>query len=274
MNQESLLPREADARRLDDEMFACAWEEVGAEDRALLKTAIAWHFHRFGRQDGILRREISSPDAGFGMRAVSQPAPWAIGVLDRGFASPARLLAELVPALLAGVPRILVVSEHMPAPALLVALELAGMEDVFLAGHAGIASLPGHCGGMPGPGRLILFCGSGGTDALSGYAGPNGLPIRRVPPCPRILLLPPSGIGPAELRRRAAFCHPDALLLEADADRDAFTDAVFGAPRGMPFSGRLRTLYGEGMEACWTGPGPDFFRNSSTAAFLTPEDDA
>ena len=264
-----------EARRLDDALFAAAWEEVGAQDRALMKTAIAWHFHRLGRCGGSGSGERISRGAGFGMRWQDRPAPWVLAALEEGFASPARLLAWLVPALLAGVAQVAVASPCPPPPAILAALELAGIEDVFLASPDGMRRMLEDFAQDAGRGRLVRFCGAGGAmDGLEARARQLGVPCQSVPAAPRIAILDQeSAEGMRELRRRIALFHPDAQIPGGD-EKAAFADAAYGAPEGMPPREAWPALYGEGMEACWTGAGTDFYRNFCSNAFPAPEEDA
>ncbi len=273
MNQHSVWTEEV--RRLDDALFAGAWEEVGDKDRALLKTAIAWHFHRLGRCSGKLSRESSSFSAGFALRFSEQPAPWVLAVLEEGFASPARLLAGIVPAILAGVPQITAAASSPPPPAVLAALELAGIEDVFLAGQHGAESMLRDYARNMGNGRLLHFCGTHPCrDRLSACAGGMSIPCMHIPSDPRILLLPSaSGSAERELHRRIALFHPDAHIIQGE-ETMPFADAAYGASLDTPLSPHCSALYGEGMEACWQGPGTEFFRSCSSAAFLAKEEEA
>jgi hypothetical protein len=71
------IPGWLEACRPDDDLYADAYEGTAAELRALLKTAIAFTFHRWGLHDGESRSERVSPRAGFRHCEAARPAPWA-----------------------------------------------------------------------------------------------------------------------------------------------------------------------------------------------------
>lgn len=135
------IPAWLEAFRPDDDLYAQAYENTPAPLRALLKTSMAFAFHRRGMKDGDGAYRVDCPRAGFSRREDVRPAAWTLAVTGPGFASPARFLAAAVPAIMAGVPRILAVSSEPFAPAVITALELAGLEDSFVLDAEGLASL-------------------------------------------------------------------------------------------------------------------------------------
>ncbi len=269
------LPDWLEACRPDDGLYADAYEGTPAELRALLKTAIAFAFHRWPRMDGERSEERLCTRAGFRHAERSRPADWVLAVLGAGFSSPARLLAALIPAVIAGAGRIVIVSEAPFSSAVCTALELAGLEDSFLVDAEALPGLYEDLRALSPYGRLAFFPGSDGTfsDAqktLMHAAALDGMPRLRDLPAPRILSLHDD----AETAARLRWLHPDAELLTAADGPDlsglSGIAAVFAPADGMP-SVPSPFFCGPGMEACWPGPSPEFYRTCSCSAFLVQE---
>ena len=270
------LPAWLEAFRPDDELYARAYEETPAPLRALLKTAMAFAFHRFGMQDDESESSFSCARAGFSRTEYARPAAWALAVTGADFASPARFLAATVPAVLAGVPRVLVVSASPFAPPVAAALELAGLEDSFLMDAEGLASLYEDLRAFSPEGRVMLFPGPEGCDAgmkdLLHTAVSDGTAVYRDRGAPRILSLYKGEGGngvpsAAEVEKRLLWMHPDAELLDAPAPGAGavFTPEPSAAPCRAPL------IAGPGMEGLWTGPSPEFFRTGALCAQLVQE---
>ena len=269
------LPDWLEACRPDDDLYADAYEGTPAELRALLKTAIAFAFHRWPLADDEQRLCRISSRSGFRHSESSAPAGWAIASLGPGFASPARLLAALVPAVLAGVDRILVISEAPFTPAVCTALELAGLEDSFLLEADQMPGLYEDLRTLCPDGRVLAFPGADGTftDAqkeLMHSAALDGLPRLRDLPSPRLLCLHEPG-SPVE--ERLLWLYPDAeFLTEATPDiRAAFMPDEASCP---PDAALVPFLCGPGMEACWPGPSPEFYRTRTCSAFFFQNNDS
>ena len=266
------LPGWLDACRPDDALYADAYEGTPAELRALLKTAIAFAFHRWPLADDEQHTSRRSTRSGFAHSESSSPAGWAIASLGPGFASPARLLAALVPAILAGVGRILVVSEAPFSPAVCAALELAGLEDSFLLDGNQMPGLYEDMRTLCPEGRVLAFPDAEGnfTPAqreLLHSAALDGIPRLRDLPSPRLLCLhEPGSLGEERLR----WLQPDAEFLSEPAPdiRAAYVPGEESAPGGVPF------VCGPGMEACWPGPSPEFYRTHTCSAFLFQKNDS
>lgn len=269
------LPGWLEACRPDDALYADAYEGTPAELRALLKTAIAFAFHRWPSADGETRIARASGRSGFRHEEVARPVDWALAVLGPGFASPARLLAALIPAVIAGAGRILVVSEAPFSAAVCTALELAGLEDSFLLDGEQMPGLYEDLRALSPEGRVLVFPDASGalTEAqkrLLHDAALDGMPRLRDLPFPRLLSLHAPG---SEAEARLRWLHPDAELLHEAAPglSAAFTPESSALPGGLVPA----FLCGPGMEACWPGPGPEFYLTRSCSAFLfqdsTPE---
>ena len=278
MSPISDLPAWLESFRPDDTLYADAYEDTPAELRALLKTAIAFDFHRWTMNDGECVAETRNPRAGFFRTERSRPADWVLAVAAEGFASPARLLAALVPAVIAGVGRIVIVSPAPFAPAVATALELSGLEDSFVPDDARTADLYEDLRAASPDGRVVVFPGNGpltpGQKDLMHRAAADGIAVYRDAPAPKILSLyadegcaAPGGPSPEDVKKRLLWLHPDAVLLEEPAQD---LRAVF-APQDTPLPCAAPFAAGPGMEACWPGPSPEFFRTRTLSAFLVQE---
>ena len=267
------IPAWLEAFRPDDDLYAQAYENTPAPLRALLKTSMAFAFHRRGMKDGDGAYRVDCPRAGFSRREDVRPAAWTLAVTGPGFASPARFLAAAVPAIMAGVPRILAVSSETFAPAVITALELAGLEDSFVLDAEGLASLYEDLRAVSPDGRILFFPGPEGPDEamkdLMHKAAADGTAAYRDKAAPRILSLYKKGDTPsaAETEKRLRWLHPDADILDAPAPG---IRAVF-APEPFDVSPAAPLTAGPGMEACWPGPEPEFFRTVTLCARLVQE---
>jgi len=126
------FPEWINAFVVDDGLFARAYEAVPDQRRALLKTCIARLFEWYGPSRRTASRQAVAWRGGFDSVQASAPADYAVVVFDADLASPARLLAAVVPPLSCGVKNVLAVrlgGGDWPRP-LLTGLELAGQELV------------------------------------------------------------------------------------------------------------------------------------------------
>jgi len=269
------LPDWLEARRPDDGLYADAYEGTPAELRALLKTAIAFSFHRWTSMDGEKSVMHSCARSGFCHSESSRPADWVLAVLGSGFASPARLLSSLLPAVIAGTGRILIVSEAPFAPAICTALELAGLEESFVMEGDCLPGLYEDLRSLSTDGRIAFFPDGDGSISsaqkeLMHAAALDGMPRLRDLPAPRILSLHDAG---SEAEKRLLWLHPDAEIFREAAPGlyAAFVPDAEASPRNAAPSAPF--ICGPGMEACWPGPSPEFYRTSSCSAFLFQEND-
>lgn len=280
MSPMSELPAWLESFRPDDVLYADAYENTPPHLRALLKTAIAFAFHRWEGNDGELTTERRSRRAGFSRAERSRPADWVLAHVGADFASPARFLAALLPAVLAGVHRIVVISPAPFAPAVATALELSGLEDSFVLNDAQTADVYEDLRAASPDGRVILFpaasgASSAGEKDLMHRAAADGTPLYRDRFAPALLSLygekdddAPTQPSGGEMAERLLWLHPDARLLSEPApglDAVYLPEERLTSPHLAPFAA------GPGMEACWPGPSPEFFRTRTLAAFLVQE---
>jgi hypothetical protein len=205
----------------------------------------------FGEAPDWEEHRLTRSVHGFCTRACNWPADWALVIFDAEYASAPRLLAALMPALLARVPLVLCICAPGPARSeLLCALELAGQERIYaLDASQSLDLIRGLCA-RAGQGRLVLLH-RGALSAHRAAADEAGVPgwEDRRPPVLRICGAEPD----AALIKLA---HPDAVIAG-----DAAPDAVYCAePDAAQVQAPL--IFPPGMEGCWLHSSltPDFFR--------------
>jgi hypothetical protein len=259
MNAPELPPWLAEGLVPDSEL-ARAYEDTTPALHALCKHALAVQHAVFGETPDWEEQRLTRLAHGFCTRACSRPADWALVVFDAAYASAPRLLAALMPALLARVPLVSCVCTPGPArPELLCALELAGQEQIYALTASRSLDLVRHLAEQQGQGRLVLLHRNS-LSALRAAADEARLPCweeRRAP------VLDIRGSEPDAALIRLA--HPDAALAENTAP-NAIPDAVYcSGPESVRVQAPLVFL--PGMEGCWLHPSltPDFFRARSLA---------
>ncbi len=116
---------------ISDQLFANAYESLDASQRALIKTAIAFHFSLQPKQYEQHKVIKNKPD-GFNISKSYTLRPFACFFMDKNFASPARLLSLICPALIAGLENIYVFIESGIRASIITTLELCGLEQVYV----------------------------------------------------------------------------------------------------------------------------------------------
>jgi hypothetical protein len=250
-----------------DSALAQAYEDTAPELQALCKHALAVQHAFFAEAPDSEEQRLTRSAHGFRTRACNRPADWALVVFAAEYASAPRLLAALMPALLARVPLVFCVCTPGPArPELLCALELAGQEQIYSLSASQSLDLVRHLAAQPGQGRLALLH-RGSLSALRDAAGKAELPCweeRRTP------VLDIRGSEPDAALIRLA--HPDAAHAENIAP-NIIPDAVYCS--GSEAAGvQAPLVFLPGMEGCWLHPSltPDFFR-ARTLAFSPAQPD-
>lgn len=278
-------PAWLDSWRMDDAHAAQAYEQTPAPRRALLKTAIALHVQLWGEAPAEEIRRVASSARGFVHARADRPAAWTLAVVDPAHAAPARLLAALLPAALAGVEAIMVVfPERQPTPPLSVALELAGLENVYVLPATANPGLPDVVRELAAraEGRMLLF-----PTARSRLAEPfmslretarrQRIRLWQDRPEPRIAVAGQPGPDAQNLLRWA---HGDAVLAPVSAfspqagsvDRAKRLDACWAPAPEMPVPG-CPLILTPGLEAFWLADRLDrgFFRTFTHTVGLFPQ---
>ncbi|TVM15835.1 hypothetical protein DPQ33_14115 [Oceanidesulfovibrio indonesiensis] len=270
----SVLPSWLLDAALSDAPFARAFDAVGGERRALLKTAIARLTAIYGIADVVASREDRTYGAGFSFCRKTTVARCSLIVLCEGFASPAALLASLVPALLAGVPDVVVVrltgDDPEPWPdGMLCAMELAGQE---LAVDLDSESFRALLADMPGAGIpcRCLALGTPSEEVLAVLTAQRrrGLDYR--------ILTEPSALSawfdPSFDYEAVAWAHPNAARTCWNAAEENIPQwecvhgswdefiiqpsDVYLAPADLvaDLQGGANLVLGPGAEGCWLYP--------------------
>jgi hypothetical protein len=153
-----------EAHALDDDCLGDAYEATGARDRAELKLCIA-RLHEIYGESPAMERRARFFRQGFRLEEEEKPVPYLLIACEETLPFAAAFLAALMPALLAGVRRVLPC--FVPAfraaagaeisSALLAALELAGVERGFSAAEEDLPSLARSLCEKFGPGRLLVL---------------------------------------------------------------------------------------------------------------------
>lgn len=268
------LPESA---RVPDAVCAAAYEAADPRCRAAVKTGLALGMALFdaGSPGGVRRLDRRDARLGFRWTEIRRPAPWALIFLSPRWDAAARLAAVALCAQLAEVPRIgAVCIGGNPAPSILAALELCGVEDVFRADDAASA-LPDALLRSAG-GRAALLH-DGDLDDAAARIRRVGIPLFEERRPPRLALDRPDLFPPDVLR----FCHgaaaEDALAGRRPPDgADAvLTDADGASTPGDAEdfdAGRLQIA--PGCEGFWRHHGldPDFFSVTRRGAILLEGD--
>lgn len=259
---------------LGDDVFAAAYDAVTPQERACCKTLIA-------RLHACLGEETLEEDTrylrlrqGFKLATVRQPVQWTLLLWDEACPSPARILAALMPAILAGVPHILacqVSSDSaavVPSP-VLAALELAGQEAVASLGGGETLHLIASLAATREPGRIAAL-GSAPwvADVLSAArthnipawsAGTPGIAI-----CPSALAMVPEQGGvpfSAPDYGMLRFAQPDVEFIVLNEEKGEKKQEHFcivsGLPRLKYWLSRSSLVLAPGHEWFWLWPDLD-----------------
>lgn len=118
--------------RLPDERMGDAYEATEPERRAWIKTTLALVQALHPSPPFREEHRRDNPAAGFRLVNRNSVAPWAVLLMGPGCVSAVRLSAAIMTARLAGIEDIFALCTAEPdEPALLAALELTGVEQVF-----------------------------------------------------------------------------------------------------------------------------------------------
>jgi len=180
-------PEWAEEHRLDDALSIQAYEATSPQCRIALKSGLALAFMHFGQSPCRTRESQTDTRLGYWRQMTAFPASWAVVAFTPMYTAAARLAAACVPAHLACVPLLgAVCVGGEPANQALAALDLSGVENIFVLDTAGLCALLEES--QPGPGRLVLLH-EGELDSARLAARTFGIPCHeeRRPP---VLVLP------------------------------------------------------------------------------------
>ncbi len=268
----SLIPPWLEQYQMDEALMAQAYDQVDPAARARIKTALACYFalwppHADQNSHGRILN-------GFDLRIHEEPAPWVLAVVAPGY-SPARVMAALMPAILAKVSPVLVLCSGLPDSLLRSALELAGLEDIFhdlpVTGPQSPRALLEHMQNRAPDGRLLFLCppADSGPDpwpGLAQMAASRGTPQWQSCNAPFIQVEGAKGM-PVNLMSQL---HPDARVvpdLPGVSAKEGNICACFGQETRV-----AQHHFAAGLEACWLHQGimPAWFRNQRLSATFNP----
>lgn len=277
------FPTWLDARLVPDAAFGAAYDAVRPEERGLLKTAIA---RIIAAQTECACPEIVSGQTvrtmrqGFVVHEHHAPAAWAVVFWDAAYAGPSRILAALLPALLAGVPDVLACrvtpetdTSSFSAP-VLAALELAGQEAAACLAPQDAARLVHDCCGVSARGRVVFLGGGDELRPPAAAALRHGVPVRHMAAPVRIghdeRSLPPGALAPDGALR---FAHPDAELAPFAAGESGLAALFCGEESLSRHLGAAPLVLCPGQEMCWVWADLDsaFFREKSRGFAAGPD---
>lgn len=274
---EDFWPDWLEKHRVNDDLFARAYESFPSSCRAAIKTALALARFHFGDVRGYKGCEYAQAHQGFWRKCQSQPKKWAIIVFNTDFDAAARLCAAAVVPILADVKNICAISaEGIPSPEALLTLELCGIEDVFSISWPEMEKLSG-C--MPLNGAIVSPDGCPGWPLLTNLA--NNIDAAFYRPC-----------GPPSISVKDAGAFDERSLVFCLGKNDTYNtgsniaDAVYLSieraraclPEGWGLHGNeagVRLFLTPGCEGFWLfdNLGPEFFQTCSCSFGLWhPED--
>ena len=273
---EPLLPDWAQQFLVSEELFTNAYAQIGLQEKTRLKKCIAglqtWYDHTrvqaFGTQTDYAQ--------GLQVLTLERPRDWLLVHIDADAASPAVLLATILPPVLAGVGEVVICShrDSIPYPAsFLTAFELSGMETILSFPEPSLPDLLQDMHRRSSNGALLTL------QAASPAPGSSGIELDTRSPVPAYRLRGPrtAGLWVDDLQdwdfQALAFAHPE-LEIEVWSEhslklpvswplqcapfqdfRQAGFDALF-----VPLShvqacmGWAPVILGPGQEGSWVWP--------------------
>lgn len=225
-------PSWLESRFIPDARFARAYDVVGDERRAQLKSLIARHFALNPPAAVLSAQHTLRLASGLTSHARVSPRPFVLLLADATFDAPALLLAALMPSLCSGAADVLVArlgSRTSLPDVLLTACELAGQERVTALGSALAVQLLAECAQSSLPG-LVLY--------------PDTPELRRVlnrPALRAALDASPLRLAPLRVPQGLGLWRDAASQFEPELVRFLYGDLSFEAGGQKPGRGSRKT---------------------------------
>lgn len=257
-----ILPEWLEEMRVSDEALASAYDSFPAKYRASLKTGLALASFHFGQTTDGMNSGMWDTHAGFWKKAAFYPAELALIMIGPSCRASALLAACCVLPILANVDEILAISvDGEPAPELLLALQLSGIEDIFSMDRA---RFPDLLAIAPNIDRTrICFLHNGELGDIVGKANELGFCYRECLYPPNVLVRDPERFDMKLLEFCLGF-RPGKKNMKEDMPLDAIYSASPGklTAEEMGASGAPRLTLGPGCEGFWLFPDldPEFFK--------------
>lgn len=233
--------------RVEDAFLGQGYESVQPAQRACIKTGIAFQYALHGEQANHREEYVCDHDRAFVYGLTRRPAAWTLLLLGPGYAAAPRLVAALMPALLARVPLVgAACVGARPTAAACASLELMGIEDVFCFADTAQAqeSLQQLTAQESGAQGRVLLLHTGELASVAQAARRAGLAVWQECRAPRIAVQQGSGHEVKLIQ----WCHPDAVCAPWPLVQDCPADAVFCA------SSEAHRLNMEAKPPLWLGP--------------------
>ncbi|MDR0826366.1 MAG: histidinol dehydrogenase [Desulfovibrio sp.] len=183
----AFLESRLEKRALPESASEAAYAGLGGKDKALLKKCIARLYRIFG-ESVVSETRTKSFREGFTLEIRESPAAFSLFVCESAYPSPPLCLAALLPALLSGAPLLFCFipspDKKEPDPALLVALELAGVEKSYLLAETELLAELDKMGPPAHPGRMLLLGRAEIFAKLALFAHKQALPCLSLPRTP------------------------------------------------------------------------------------------
>lgn len=143
--------------RCSDSSVAGAYDNTPPQFKAAIKTALALGFFYCRKRPCTASSSIRDTDYGFTVHACSKAAPWAFLLFGKTCGAAHMTTAAMLPVL-ASVPQIAACYAGKPDNAFYLAMELAGIEDIYQLPDASYAQLlSATINLLPAGGRLVFI---------------------------------------------------------------------------------------------------------------------
>lgn len=272
---------------LRDTTLAQGFDSLLPSQRAAIKTGIGMHFALHGECSALTQNCVYDRAKGFSYKVGTAPMAWTMLCISPDFAAGPRLVAALMPAVLAGVPLVGVLCVGgEPSANTCGCLELMGIEHVFcVPNEASAQQFLQLSYEALGPLGCTLFLHQGQLAALHHSALDLGLPCWQEATPPRIAL----HASMAQAEPLITWCHPDSKRVSTpDAQQPVMSalthvteqgtqlDALFTTQTGTPPLAPISPpplVLGTGLEGFWWYPNlePCFFSYKSLMACCFPD---
>lgn len=284
-------PEAFEQYRLGDAVLAQGFDSLLPSQRAAIKTGMAMHFALHGESSTVAQHCVHNRGKGFSYTAGTAPMGWTVLCISPDFAAGPRLVAALMPAVLAGVPLVGVVCVGgEPSASVCGCLELMGIEHIFcVPDEASAQHFLQHSYEVLGPLGCALFLHQGKLTPLYQSAQDFGLQCWQEATPPHVAL---HG-SMAQAEALITWCHPDCKRVDTPdckrvntpdckrvdttkGKRISTLNALFSAQTDTPFPTQISPaplVLGIGLEGFWWYPNlePRFFSHKSLMACCFPD---
>jgi len=132
MQHDFNYPEFLENKRVADSDIAHAYDILSSTQRAHIKNGIAFNHFLHKERANKYQTMVDDHAKGYMYSLQKKPVAWTILFFTHTYLSAPRMIAALMPALLAKVPLVLAISLNgLPSNNALTALELMGIEDIF-----------------------------------------------------------------------------------------------------------------------------------------------